>query len=66
MTGIVFLWQYAQTAVLNRTSLLAVEVDWLKSIKANLVVSALLGVPWAGEGRIGIGTIDKADSFLTY
>ena len=31
--------QYARTAVVNREALLTVEVEWLKSIKANLVVS---------------------------
>ncbi len=30
--------QYSCTAVVNRTALLAVEVEWLQSIKANLVV----------------------------
>jgi len=30
--------QYSRTAVVNRTALLAVEVEWLQSIKANLVV----------------------------
>ena len=34
-------WKYSRTAVVNRTAVLAVEVDWLKSIKANLVVRSL-------------------------
>lgn len=34
-------WKYSRTAVVNRTAVLAVEVDWLKSIKANLVVHSL-------------------------
>lgn len=31
--------QYARTAVDNRATLLAVEADWLKSIRVDLVVS---------------------------
>jgi hypothetical protein len=31
--------QYSEIAVLNPEALLAVEVDWLKSIRANHVVS---------------------------
>lgn len=31
--------QYARTAVVNRATLLAVEADWLKSIRVDLVVS---------------------------
>jgi hypothetical protein len=34
-------WKYSRTAVVNRTAVLAVEVDWLKSIKVNLVVRSL-------------------------
>lgn len=32
------IWQYHQTAVVPRTSILATEVEWLNSIKADLVV----------------------------
>lgn len=35
-----FCGQYYRTAVENREVLLALEVDWLKSIRANLVVIA--------------------------
>lgn len=35
-----FLIQYHQTAVVPRASILAAEVEWLKSIKADLVVIA--------------------------
>lgn len=47
LTGLIvvcatLLLQYSETAVVPRASILATEVEWLKSIKADFVVKELL------------------------
>ncbi|CAK9216976.1 unnamed protein product [Sphagnum jensenii] len=49
--------QYSRTAVVNRTALLAVEVEWLRSIKANLVVSDIVPIACKAAAQVGIPSV---------
>jgi L-arabinokinase len=49
--------QYSRTAVVNRTALLAVEVEWLQSIKANLVVSDIVPIACKAAAQVGIPSV---------
>ncbi|XP_024399655.1 L-arabinokinase isoform X3 [Physcomitrium patens] len=49
--------QYYRTAVENREVLLALEVDWLKSIRANLVVSDIVPIACRAAARAGVPSI---------
>ncbi|CAK9233725.1 unnamed protein product [Sphagnum troendelagicum] len=48
---------YSCTAVVNRTALLAVEVEWLQSIKANLVVSDIVPIACKAAAQVGIPSV---------
>ncbi|XP_016580261.1 L-arabinokinase isoform X3 [Capsicum annuum] len=49
--------KYIQTAVLTRDSILAAEVEWLKSIKADLVISDVVPVACRAAADAGIRAI---------
>ncbi|KAK4793267.1 hypothetical protein SAY86_023702 [Trapa natans] len=49
--------KYSQTAVLPRASILATEVDWLRSIKANLVVSDVVPIACKAAADAGIRSV---------
>ncbi|KAG0616552.1 hypothetical protein M758_5G124600 [Ceratodon purpureus] len=49
--------EYARTAVVNRAALLAVEAEWLKSIKANLVVADIVPVACTAANLAGIPSV---------
>ncbi|GLJ10428.1 hypothetical protein SUGI_0128050 [Cryptomeria japonica] len=49
--------KYSQTAVLPRASILATEVEWLKSIKADLVVSDVVPVACRAAADAGIPSV---------
>ncbi|XP_059634505.1 L-arabinokinase-like [Cornus florida] len=49
--------KYSQTAVVPRTSILATEVEWLKSIKADLVVSDVVPVACRAAADAGIRSV---------
>ncbi|THU57600.1 hypothetical protein C4D60_Mb03t05220 [Musa balbisiana] len=49
--------KYHQTAVVPRASILAAEVEWLKSIKADLVVSDVVPVACRAAEDVGIRSV---------
>jgi len=49
--------KYSQTAVVPRASILATEVEWLKSIKANLVISDVVPVACRAAADAGIPSV---------
>ncbi|XP_057821160.2 L-arabinokinase isoform X2 [Cryptomeria japonica] len=49
--------KYSRTAVVPRTSILATEVDWLKSIKADLVISDVVPVACRAAADAGIPVV---------
>ncbi|KAG0470682.1 hypothetical protein HPP92_017382 [Vanilla planifolia] len=49
--------QYHETAVVPRTSILTTEVEWLSSIKADLVVSDVVPVACRAAADAGIGSV---------
>ncbi|CAN1799203.1 ARA1 [Linum perenne] len=49
--------KYSQTAVIPRETILATEVDWLKSIKADLVVSDVVPIACRAAADAGIRSV---------
>ncbi|CAN4085020.1 unnamed protein product [Withania somnifera] len=49
--------KYIQTAVLTRDSILAAEVEWLKSVKADLVISDIVPVACRAAADAGIRAV---------
>ncbi|PKI50821.1 hypothetical protein CRG98_028816 [Punica granatum] len=52
-----FIRKYSETAVVPRDSILTTEVEWLKSIKADLVVSDVVPVACRAAADAGIRSV---------